>query len=546
MGIDMDVSIYAVSFSCLIIGLWSHWDFHTPYSVSEIRYAVPRRRYYFAVIAYATTNIILFFILLVISYTLFRKYGPPNEIRQTAVTAALFLTIVAPIIPGAGAVVDKVREAAHAIALYPQAFRWVTALLARSAFTLEPTARKEMKEELGRYGVSTLDVQPQERSSVSPEGDGKPILSLSADRSLQEVFSIRLRFDRLMTTERIRRYLVCRTAELKEIERDYRHLLRQSARAILLTQDLISERVDETNLSPISDFVAEECESLLTRYRRLIAEASLSCISTTADREKFVRSFGYDVGRTASIPFLPLVLIFAVDFIICLAPIALSKLGINIGDQPSFDMHLAVTIALVHASCQVATVAWAIYPKAVSNFARPSLFSLPWASYGVFGFSSYVTGAIVLGITYSTMSWPPDSPVTQKPLALALVGSIFFFTITVVLSLLVDLRLQRRSYDLGLGRLFDAVVLGAAVAATTLSFQIILFQMILHISRPLEVRLFFISAFGLLGFIIGYFVPAVAAAHLVAKEKVVPDAFGSDLVELLRKKAAPNGRAAQR
>jgi hypothetical protein len=135
----------------------------------------------------------------------------------------------------------------------------------------------------------------------------------------------------------------------------------------------------------------------------------------------------------------------------------------------------------------------------------------------------------------------PEGQLTTSPVIWALLLSMFFFTMTVMVSFLIDLRVLRPMRKAGcyarfirkvnkwrfgglfnfMDRFIDGLFLGAAMAATTLVFQTILFNAILHIERPWHIRLFFISSFALLGLIIGFLVPATASRHLNLREKSI-------------------------
>jgi len=92
---------------------------------------------------------------------------------------------------------------------------------------------------------------------------------------------------------------------------------------------------------------------------------------------------------------------------------------------------------------------------------------------------------------------------------------------TVVTSFLIDLRLQSGSLDFEKGRFGDGLFMGLVMFASTLLFQFLMFYVapVLHLADvtpppfiPLRATFLLLSA--ILGFVMGYFVPAAGTAFL--------------------------------
>jgi hypothetical protein len=254
----------------------------------------------------------------------------------------------------------------------------------------------------------------------------------------------------------------------------------------------------------------------------------LSCVPHREERAQFLKYFGYQVPTAPALPLRPWVVVFALDFVLFLVP---SVIIIFTGGNQGFAPRPLVLFPVVHAISQSVAITWAIYPKVVSNFARPSLYfgrpplySLPWQSYIAFGLGSYATGAIILLLfrLLVPMPYPVIFP--------TLLSSLSFLFMTIGMSVLIDLRLQSRSLDFEQGRVRDGIAVALVMFLYTLTFQVVMFHVgpllgwvdpsalvppgmkretLDYLIRPT----FIVLSLGL-GFIMGYLVPSAAAAFL--------------------------------
>src|SRR5262249_50304127 len=158
----------------------------------------------------------------------------------------------------------------------------------------------------------------------------------------------------------LQKFGATRAMAFAQLETDFRRLMRRTALALLLA-DEISEKIESDALyRAISNFVAEECDDALARYRSLVAEAALSCVPHREERAQFLKSFGYDVTLPAALPLYPWVIVFVLDFLLFLTP---SLVMLNLGGQdPNLKIAPLAMFAFVHALSQTVALTWAIYP----------------------------------------------------------------------------------------------------------------------------------------------------------------------------------------
>src|SRR5262249_27415799 len=139
-----------------------------------------------------------------------------------------------------------------------------------------------------------------------------------------------------------------------------------------------------------------------------------------------------------------------------------------VGQPPGLPIARLTAFAFVHAISQTVAITWALYPKIVSNFVRPSLYSLPIASYVLCGLGSYLTGALILFVfrVYIPLPYPIILP--------TLLSSLSFLFMTVGMSVLIDLRLKSSSLDFEQGRVREGAVIALLMLASTLTFQAVM------------------------------------------------------------------------
>jgi hypothetical protein len=514
----------AVALGAVTVVLLSARDFHAPWKVAEIRYAVLPERYWFALVVYVTVALSAYLLVLYVTWVYFvvtmendLLTGLPAALAA-ALTATVLILILTTRLPIISRIVGALRRFMHGIARYPKSAETVTWVISWSPFKPIPEARAEIASQLRGYGVPSkivAAVLANDRTKLSP----------AATQMLEEVCTLHLRFAQLRTERRFAKFIAARAELMGYIEREYSRLFRRTARAILLTEDLMpSNEVMAELVLDISDFAAEEAEPVRGKYQRLLAEAALSCLGH-GKRAAFIRSFGYDVQLPSALPLAPLAIVFVLDFLFAIGP----SVSLPLPDDARMEKLSLVVAGLAHAFAFTAAIVFAIYPKVVSTFARPSLFSLPWQSYILFGLGSYLAGTVALHIVLNLVTVPESYTAKENPLAASLLYSTLFLVTTVVLSILLDLRLRDDSDEYRRGRIRDGVVLMLATGGTMVFVQ--LGDMVLawqfRVATP-ELKWYVRPAFTVLfagfGFVVGYLIPSYAEAHIGASKVLLSEA----------------------
>jgi hypothetical protein len=276
----------------------------------------------------------------------------------------------------------------------------------------------------------------------------------------------------------------------------------------------------------ISDFIAEECESIRAVYQRLLAEVVLSVESKRQDRTDLIAGFGYQIRLPQPLPFAPLVailaLILTLDFAFSVLPLFFMT---NVASDMRLSPETGAFSAFAHCAALAISIFAAVYPKASTNFARPSLYALPWRSYVLFSLVSYLVGVAILCLTYSTINIPPGWLANRHPLAAAWLFALIFLINTLVLSMLLDIRLRAETIAYREQRLRDGVAHAVVMMSLMVSMLVgfVLLTERFGLTPPnLSWSLYFlvIVLFGVLGFVMGFLVPSTAEAYLEANKLI--------------------------
>jgi hypothetical protein len=546
MQMEIGPEIVMLIGAAMFIAGWAHAHFNELKTAGEIRFSVPKQQYLAALGVYVAAILAVYAFLVVAAYVgmayaaVVWTEGPPfdcfqylgaqpsdycvkfftrlrilngNILMWSALGAALFLRLVVPNVTLTQRFINRLRDQTHNLALFPFARQSLLAALSASKFAPCEGADAQLLDELGRYGIG-----PELMCFISPSGKRSLLQTLSLRRQLSSLVKYRLADagpnwdDKSYHNLALSRFSKEREATFAKLETDFRQIIRHTALVLLLV-DEITEKVGHAMSSRIvSSFIAKPCDEVLARYRTLVAEAALSCVPHPAERVQFLKFFGYDVPMSTGLPLYPWVIVFVLDFLLFLIA-SLVLLG---GQSPNVRLSQLATFAFVHATSQIVASTWAIYPKTVSNFARPTPYSLPVLSYVVFGLASYLTGAIILLIFRLIV--PIPFPVVLP----TLVSAMPFLLMSVGLSFLIDLRLQSRSLDFQHGRVREGLIMAVIMAAGTATFQLLIFYVfpafgwintgpVPHFF-PARALFFLLSA--VLGFVLGHYVPAATAAFL--------------------------------
>ena len=512
----------ALWFGGLLVVLWALRDFSRGFSRSEIRYATQYDRYFLGLFFYAIASLLTYFVsaamllaLYGLIYTLLKNtwltasWLDPLSAAPWSLVAAMIVTTVLPELPWVRQWTDWVRDFARALALYPRAFLRLTKLLDGGRFTPDENVHLALEQKLGRYGVHFVTLSR--------------LLSPSTRDSLLEIQTLRDEFWRLQNSNqnrRLRDFLQVRQQDLGIVERNYQRIVRRTAQICNLDGAV---QASEDQPYPLSDFVVHSIDRLLLRYRTLISQAALSCFRGGKPRRGFIQGFGYVAPHDWLLPYWPVFLIMVFDALLFLLPNIL-------GDAPTIQPTLLALFLFGHALAQVFAVSWAILPKAVSNFARPSLQSLPWHSYFLFAAASYISGAFILllfnYVAYVVLARSGKAPPLLLNINPFVVGALFaayFPVITGCLSFLTDLHLRRAYQSSWYLRLLDGLASAAAMAATNV---VVIRGIIYLISGHFLPNWPFFYIVTSIGAFVGTLVPASAATYLRALETKGEDTLG--------------------
>ena len=566
-----DLAIQAIVVVIALGALLSAWavaHFNNSLPQKEIRFSVPQGRYLVAVVTHVCFFLAIYVILIVLTYLSIRYLSPngipprscfqltysehcknflisletdPGTLVWSALASVLLVRFVIPNIPTIWRLFDRLRDITRGIALFPDARQSLMSVLSVSPFAAQSGSESELRQELARYGVSANLL-----SFLSHSTTGSLLEVLSLRRRLIEISdwscALAKRSWRNMILDKksvlvfdgypagankfaLWQFWRARAATFAQLDTDFRRLIRRTALSLRFVEEIGENVTDEVLRRTVSNFVAGECDDVLSRHRRLTADVALSCVRRS-ERVKFLKLFGYEVSLPSPFPLRPWVIVFSLDLLLFLIPVVAMRFTENSVDFPNTAAHSPLLrwafFACVHAISQSVAITWAILPK-TANFARPTPYSLPLQSYIVFGLASYVTGAIILFMFRLTL------PIPFPILLPTLLNSMSFLLMTVGMSLLIDLRLQSGSFDFEQRRVRDGMVICLLMLASTVTFQVVMFGVgpRLHLVDtsavpvpPALIRALFLTLSASLGFLMGYFVPAAAAAYLLAPRQL--------------------------
>jgi hypothetical protein len=302
--------VVAVALGALLAA-WGVAHFNESQPPEEIRFSVPQQRYFFALGAHVSVLFAVYALLVLAIYGMillargevphfscYQAQIPPEcgalfkslEVLKSdvlvwaAVLAALFIRIAVPNVSILRHPFDRLRELTHGLALFPFARQRLVSALSASGFNGRKDSDSELGEELARYGVAAKWLS---------------YLSRSAKQSLLEVHSLRRRLialsdcsqafgaafcqtvssaksaslpadpetaeaTKLASSWMLRRFGRARAAAFADLETSFRRVIRRTALALLLVEEIGEKVEDEALCRSVSNFVAEECDDVRT------------------------------------------------------------------------------------------------------------------------------------------------------------------------------------------------------------------------------------------------------------------------------------------
>ena len=204
----------------------------------------------------------------------------PAKTIPLATTGVLVVIAVLPEVPVIRDWIGQLRLIARALALYPYAFLRMSRLLSGN-FNPKDDPERAVERELARYGASIDALHRQFSPSVCRGLSG---IQMLRDEVSEQLTAMSGRTQRQFA--RVRRFLVARGEDFDIAERNYQRLMRRAAQICALDGAVVT-REDEPY--PLADFAVHAVERLLSRYRRLISQAALSCFGGGRGRREFIR-----------------------------------------------------------------------------------------------------------------------------------------------------------------------------------------------------------------------------------------------------------------
>jgi hypothetical protein len=516
-------SLIIVGFGLLTAVTLSFFDFHRPYGLSELRHAAMRERYWLAVSGYASVGLTAYVVLIAAVAASIFYFQQSTELdergRPYAIGAAIavfFLSWVGRL-PVLGAICGTVRTTLQTlVARYPQSTQTASAIIARAEFEPSPQARDDLRTELGRYAL------PQKLVDAALEANDR-YLSAAVTRVLLEVCSLRAGFELARNEEKFAGFFAGRERTCASIEQEHHHLLRRVARALFVFEDLkVPDASTEELALELSEFLSEECDALKARYHKLLAELVLSALNTQEARRRLLKNFGYTVELATSVPFWPVVAVFAVYLFFPVVIMIFAGSGDN-----KMTTYAAGLVAFAQSWAVAIAVFLAVFPKE-TDFGRPTLFSLPWRSYLLYGAISYIVGAAIqyasykAGGVFDIFRLPDDYPAHAAPFSTSLLVATICVYFTVGQSILIDRRIRSGSLDYHKGRLADALWFTGPMIVLVAALQVA-FYVVPHRAPPFTVTELTVMsiAYLLIVFMMGFFVPSTSHAHLEATKIIL-------------------------
>lgn len=527
-----------------IAGLWAFNDFHQPFSRADIRNSSSVGRYALGVTVYVAGAILLYMVLtqvmLVIAPRIWDMLGIPREgnvsigeeTQSTGFASSSFavlLLVSTPLLPAVSRWLAATRQAAQCLAYFPNGIDRLVTILGNVGTAFHPKAIDRISRELRRYGVEDSELRFPRRLS-------------RALASALEIQSIYLRLEEAGANDgQNRSALKLIRKQTEAIYLNYCRFLRHLADAFIVSRQLQDEDKCDDALTALSEFVEDEGNAVLVKFRRAVAQGTLSRVVGLRSRVTFLGTMGYEVRPELALPFWPVALTFAA-VLLGNAIYPVTQLILKTSTNSSFslsDRAGRVNVLMVlatQAASFCAAVLWAVAPKRDFPSARPSLRSLPVNAYILLALCAYATSVFL----YQSMYFAhPSLPFARAGFRAAPILALMAPVLTLLLSLEVDLHLMGRQPPGWRGRIVD----GGLLAAGMLAAQFAVFRFLVgpfvipHVQKlpppnPSQF-LWYGLASALIWFLIGFAVPVTAAASLqriLLSYRMLPEiskAFGS-------------------
>lgn len=363
-------SMIVVGFGLLTAVTLAFFDFHRPHGLSEIRHATLRERYRLAISGYASVALTAYVILVAAIAGLIINFLENSDLdergRPYAIGSAIAVFILSWVsrLPVTSAICAGVRTTLHMlVARYPQSPLTARALIARARFEPSRGAHGDLRTDLYRFAL------PGEMVDAALEINNR-YLSAPLIRVLLEISTLREAFATIRREGGYAGFFKGRSRTYDSIEQDHYRLLRRVARALFVFADLkVPDASTEELALELSEFLCEDCDAVRARYQKLLAELMLSALSTQEARRDLLKSFGYTAELATSVPFWPVVAIFAVYLFF---PVVIMIFTHGAGDGSKISPYAAGLIAFAPSWAVAIALFLAVFPKETDFGARRS------------------------------------------------------------------------------------------------------------------------------------------------------------------------------
>jgi hypothetical protein len=496
----------------ILVAWWASREFQAPYAPGYIYDRTDSQRYFLGLAVFVLGAWMAYLLLWNLTRTIHDDFGLLE--RVSGLTAIVATVIVLPTLPLISTVIVRFRSFAHDLAGFPQDVDHLILSLCRPAATKAEVATN-FDVRLKQFGFSLDDLEihfsPSCVASILEAQRVQDKLTQCQSRTLGEGGLLWHQIRRYWET-RLYRYLNRRQEAIARLDRDYFQLLYRAARVIKLADD---NPLSDRQRRHLSAFLADQAENVIARYQKLAAQTALAVFAPGDRRKRFLEALGYTVPIfPPSLPLWPIAAVLAID-------ILTSGLGFiyitYAGGSNGAPFRILAPIISAHGLAMTAAVFWAIAPKVMWSWARPSLSAMPVMSYALFGLVSYGCGLIFFLATSSGFGWPssqtPQGPSLPAVAMLLLPPGLFAVT-SAVLSWRIDRRIIASSHGHGRMAIHDAIWLVAA----TILFSIF-FRTVAHFGfgtpwSSLVSRWLIWPVLGSTALVLGFAVPGWAAAYI--------------------------------
>jgi hypothetical protein len=491
----------------ILVVWWASREFQSPYAAGYVRDRTDAQRYVLGLIVFVLGAWMAYLLLWNLTRRIHDDFGLLERISGLSAVAAT--VIVLPTLPLISAAIARFRRFSQDLAGFPKDVDGLILNLRR------PLAGKgdvadNFNARLHEFGFSLRQVKKYfSQSCMASILEAQRMQDKLAQCQYGEFDLVepgRLGHSRgRYRAARLRRYLHRRHEAIARLDSEYFELLHRAARVVKLADD---SPLSERQLKQLSAFLADQAENLIARYQKLVAQTALAVFPPGRRRLQFLEYLGYTGASTPSLPLWPIVAVLAIDILTSGIGFAVITYG-----SSGTTFYILPVVIFAHGLAMTAAVFWAIAPKVMWAWARPSLTKRPFASYVVFGLVSYGCGFFFFVAALFGFGWSsPETSTgtTTLVLAMVLLPPGLFAVTNVVLSWRIDHRIIRSSHRYGWSAARDAFSLIVATFLFSLFFRKVGHAVGMPLLPPWKIW----PVLGITALVIGFAIPGWAARYI--------------------------------